>query len=920
MRLKTVLDHSDQAISSVDRDRRLVAFNSILEEIMQRIYGVQLTQGMDLGAFLPPGEASFWNDAYDRAFAGEQFSVERPYDTPAGRSIIQFSFNPIRSGDEIESVAVFGKDVTATWEESRQLVTSEAQYRMLFESSPLAMWVIDPETLRILKVNPATCRQYGYSLEEFTSLTIWDIRPPSERERLKDLLPLMAKEGNSVRGIQLHQKKDGSLIHVDVNSGPIEYHGKPARIALLKDVTAQVRAEQELKEANERFQLASKAVNSMIYDLNLTTGESRRSASLLALLGYDPIAEPETATLTWWQSRIHPEDLAIANGAVIQQFPNGKICEAEYRMLHKDGHWVWVWDRGIVSYDELGTATRLVGATHDITARVKSERDLGQANDRFRLAADAVTAVIYEWNIQTGEFIDTPGLFPLLGFDPNVDLFTRKLDWWLSRIHPEDLPGVREIVKNALRHEKQYEMEYRIQHRDGYYISVWDRGVIERDNRNWAVRVVGSAQDISERKTLEAQLEQERNQALSAKEHAEEMSKLKSSFLANMSHEIRTPMTAILGFAGILAERVTDPELKDYASIIESSSTRLLGTINSILDLAQVESHRVVLSPLMVDVNAEVQRTCALLEPLAARRKLRLRFTPTLQNAMALIDPQQFERVVTNLVGNAIKFTEQGDVTIRILTASDCLENVPAGFHSFKIGDELLSGDFRLVVEDTGLGIAEERLPNIFEEFHQVSTGLDRTHQGTGLGLTIASHLVLAMGGSIEVHSAPGAGSRFVVQLPRNLPQGVEVASPVPMVDTEPVVETEPEVMRSILLVEDSPESVKLAEALLRPRYNVIRATNIFQARQSLAQVLPDLILMDINLGEFTTGLDLTRELKRDARTASIPVVAVTAFAGQTDRQTALDAGCVDYLTKPFTSQQLYKVLEKNLQPVGSAR
>lgn len=781
--LRMVLDNSDQAISSVDRDFRLVTFNAVLEGLMRQIWGIELQVGMDLGAHIPSeDESAFWQGAYQRAFANEQFTLERIYDNPMGRAIVEFSFNPIREGEAISGVAVFGRDITTERATLEALSASEFRYRQLFETSPLPMWFIDVETLKFLRVNRAACELFGFSEAEFLTKTVLDIRSPEEQAIfLKNLLPQFQDLGDEIPIVARYVKKNGEQIDALLHPHVVEFKGRTARFSLVTD----------------------------------------------------------------------------------------------------------------------------------ITERLKAERELMEANERFRLAADAVTAVIYDWDIVTGHSIDTPGLLPLLGFDASVDENIDNVEWWMSRIHPDDRPHAQAVIDRALQKEKQYEVEYRVKHRDGYYVSVWDRGIIERDAAGKAVRVVGSAQDISERKALEAQLEQERNKAIGAKEKAEEMNRLKSSFLANMSHEIRTPMTAIMGFASVLAESIKDPEQHEYATIIESSCTRLLATINSILDLAQVESHQIAVSLAKHNVNVETQRTCALLEPLAARRKLRLQFSPTLHGAEALIDPQQFDRIVTNLLGNAIKFTDEGDITVRIKMNSEAEAPLEAPYHSFMLGDTPKEEYFRLIVEDTGIGIPPERLSDIFDEFQQGSNGLNRTHPGTGLGLTIASRLVEAMGGSIEVRSAIGVGSTFIVRLPRNMSENV----------VEEARTSDPATRATILLVEDTPEAMKLVDALLGTRYNLLHATNIYQARQALgmtdhsqAQSLPDLILMDINLGEFTTGLDLTRELKRNPRTAQVPVVAVTAFAGQISRETALGAGCVDYLTKPFTSQQLSRILERNLQ------
>jgi PAS domain S-box-containing protein len=901
--LKAVLDSSADAICSIGRDYRILSYNAKLQTIMKMVWGIDLREGMRLSENVSEDESAFWTDVQTQALRGEIVTAERVYKNAYGEAIVEFSLYPIIEREMVIGASVFGHDVTkerkaheqiqfqanllaqtgdiivaadkeglvtywnaaaerrfgitadkaigqlgrnffkgwnckdsyekigedlastGTWNGifrllgpeglegafsmtvsslkdgddyvgslwlsrditkdelmEEELVRSEARYQQLFEESPSPMWVINTESLRFLHVNRAACELYGYTRDEFLNMTPLDLRSSEDKKTfLSEIAPKIRRPNDEISVMVRHVKKNGQSMDVLVRSHVIHSNGQNGRMALMEDVTDRLRAERQLVAANERFHLASEAVTSLIYELDVKTGESIRSHGLNLLLGFDPVVESETGTIEWWKSRIHPDDLEQANAAISDLRRDKQTYESEYRMLHKEGHWVFVWDRAIVKWDESGNP----------------------------------------------------------------------------------------------------------------------------------VRVIGSTQDITKRKSMEAELKGERNSALIAKERAEEMTRLKSSFLANMSHEIRTPMTAILGFAEILKERIENKVLSDHAETIESSAKRLLNTINTILDQAQIESRNINLSPILVDVNEEVRRICALLEPLASQRNVRFRFKRSPAAFEACLDLQQFDHIVTNLIGNAIKFTREGEVNVTVLFGDGMDKVTPLipGFASYCIGKPVNADHFRIVVQDTGIGIAAKNLPIIFEEFRQESAGIHRNYEGTGLGLTIASHLVQMMGGSIEVRSALDVGSKFIVNLPVNL-DGVTLTDQAKSKIIKP----------NVLIVEDSIETVKLVEAHLDERFDVTHVSSIAKARQKVKDIAPDLIFMDINLGEFTTGLELTAEFRRHKRLANIPIIALTAYAMQSDRDSALEAGCTDFLSKPFTRSQLLEVVDRYfpIQTIGN--
>ncbi len=274
---------------------------------------------------------------------------------------------------------------------------------------------------------------------------------------------------------------------------------------------------------------------------------------------------------------------------------------------------------------------------------------------------------------------------------------------------------------------------------------------------NGTTRVLSLGRDVGTRRSYERGL-------IAAREEAEEAARVKSAFLASMSHEIRTPLTAVIGFAELLMEEV-DPEDRGLVEAIEAGGQRLLATLNSVLDIARLDAEREPLHPMPVEVIEHVEREVALLRPLADRRGLQLGVeVGGAERLPAVLDPDAVGRILTNLVGNAIKFTEEGGVTVELDGDADVLV---------------------LRVIDTGIGIADDFLPDLFTEFRQQSEGDARSHEGTGLGLAITQRLVDMMGGTIAVDSQWGVGTAFTVTLPRGLPLGDGMAQ-----GAEPEVKT----------------------------------------------------------------------------------------------------------------------------------
>jgi PAS domain S-box-containing protein len=449
-------------------------------------------------------------------------------------------------------------------------------------------------------------------------------------------------------------------------------------------------------------------------------------------------------------------------------------------------------------------------------------------------------------------------------------------------VHVDDRERVNAVVHAALADDESYVVEYRLMTREGgeRWVSETGRGVGEQPgNPRW---IDGVIIDIGDAKRLQRQLEE-------AKERAEAAVVAKSAFLANMSHEIRTPMNAILGFTELLLDTTLSDTQRKYLSTVRGSARSLLGLLNDILDTAKLDKGAVELERMDFSLRAVCEQTLNSLRLGAQRKGLVLQLDyPEEEPRYFQGDPLRVQQVLVNLVGNAVKFTEQGAVTLRMRQEQ---------------------GQIHLAVIDTGIGIAPDRIEHIFDPFAQADASTTRRFGGTGLGTTISRQLVERMGGRITVDSTLGQGSCFHVWLP--LPAGKAVQGIAG--EEEAAISLPP---LRLLVADDVAQNGELLQALLgQDGHQVHLVSNGLQALQAISERDFDAVLMDVHMPELD-GLAATRRIRQfelangHPRT---PVIALTASVLEEDRQAALAAGMDGFSTKPVEPLRLRAELARVL-------
>ena len=662
----------------------------------------------------------------------------------------------------------------------------------------------------------------------------------------------------------------GAVIR-DAQGAPLQMLG------VVQDIHDRKTAELALQKNEKALREAQAIAHMGSWLANMQTGGLQWSDEIFRIFGYPPGSfEPSVERFV---AAVHPDDQAKVRESEVRAEQTG-VHDVVHRIVRPDGTIRHVHERARVERDEAGAVVRMRGTVQDVTERVEAEQALRESEERLAFAVEGAGDGIWDWDIPSGAMKLSGHYEEMLGYAKGE--LAPTIEAWQESVHPEDIHRVGENLKAYLDGDiPSYKVELRLRCKNGEYKWVLCRGtLVASDGHGKPIRMAGIHTDISERKQVEDDLIQTR-------EEAERANQAKSAFLSSMSHELRTPMNAIIGFAQILeAEDLTEDQ-QDSVHEIRKAGQHLLGLINEVLDLSKVESGHINLSLESVALPALVDECRSLIQPLASRRGVDL-VMPDLPDLHVRADRVRLKQVLINLLSNAIKYNRpQGQVRLYAQQA--------------KPGEVL-----RMLVSDTGFGIPQDKLDELFKPFSRLGAQNSEV-EGTGIGLTITKRLVELMGGEIGVESVEGQGATFWIDLPEETPEHVQLAPAGEVVDEGAPAEHH----ACVLYIEDNPTNIKLVSQILAYKKNILLKTaHTPQLGLELALAkAPDLILLDINMPGLD-GYQVLSVLKAEPTLRPVPVLALTANAMPGDVERGLKAGFDAYLTKPLNIPTFLAAME----------
>ena len=763
-------------------------------------------------------------------------------------------------------------DDTESYQAARALLGANTQLQMAVELGKISIWRHDLRTDRMF------CSEQGFELLGMPARPeghlVDEVRSYIHPDDLPAVLSSAHAALNTGEPVDIetrYRRADGSWRYVltrrvverDDGGRPIAFLG----VAL--DMTERLENMRHAEELARRLDAASRAAGVGIWTMTLEPSHTDWNEQMFVL--FDHFTPPDVPTFgRWLAESLHPDDRDRIGKAARDYLVHGEgAFELEFRTLRRDGSTRWVVMRAHVDCNARAPR-RVFGVAMDATERHEALDALREASRRAAFITHQAGIGTWESNVAgDGERWDAR-MFELRGL-PAGDRPPNREER-IAMVHPDD---VALVIDWRQRGEAGAPTSYecRIRLADGSYRWLASRSAVVVDDAGRPIRRVGANWDITESKNADLA----RQQAVLAAREID----AKSQFLSRMSHELRTPLNAVLGFTQILqieARRSGSSDQLAKLEHIRSAGDHLLSLINDVLDLSSLESGELRLSMRPVDVAALVAEALPLVQGLAEQHGVELEVRDG--GGIAHADPTRLRQVLINLLSNAIKYNRRGGRVV-IATGSD--------------GDRA-----RLVVQDTGRGLAREQLASLFEPFNRFGVEHEGI-EGTGIGLTIVKALVDGMGGSIEVSSKLGTGTTFEVRLPAAsaLPDdGREEAAP----QAVPAVEgSEPKRAGTILYIEDNPVNVLLVEELVKTIGGLTTASEptgsagVARARE----LQPDLVLIDLQLPDFD-GYEVLRRLRADPATKAIRCVALSANAMPEDIERGLAAGFADYWTKPI--------------------
>jgi len=769
-------------------------------------------------------------------------------------------------------------------EKKRSREKLELQEQLLKNTNSIA--IVTNADKEIVWVNAAFTQVTGYSEEEVIGKNPGRLLQGKNSDKvtiqyMKEQVTLLKPFNCEV----INYKKDGTPYWIEIKCTPLLHpDGSVDKyFAIEEDITERKKNEQSILENSIRLEKAMEGAKGALWDWDMINNTVYYSKQWKQILGYE---EHELSNdLIEWESRIHPDDLA-GTMQEINNYISGvtNSYKNHLRVRHKNNSYLYWLDQGIITErTEDGKPMRMVGAAIDITELKVTQEKLKDSEERWNFALVGTGAGIWDWNIQNDTIFFSAKAMAMIDYKNVIGV--NPMETFKSLIHPDHLSATSLVLKSMEKELNHATIQYKIRSRSGKYIWVEDNAmVIKRNAFGNPVRMLGSFVDITERKNTEIEL-------LLAKELAEALVKKERHFLANISHELRTPLHAVIGLGEQLEKSDLKQEQKDFVTIMNKSARHLLGLISDVLDLSKIAEGKISLENIGFSFTKILFESIQLVNREDIKNRINIIYDGCNfeQNHFITGDPLRLKQIFLNILGNAIKFTEKGSVTI-----------------SYNISSETSSTiGFKISIADTGIGMDTIMLNRLFEDFIQEDQSYSRKYGGSGLGLSITRKLVEMMNGNIHFSSVKNEGTVVNINL------SFQKTTAPSAIEAPPVISYNKFKNLKVLLVEDSIYNMVVATTVLN-NFQVFpdEATNGLEAIAKLkAGKQYDVILMDIQMPEMD-GLEATKIIREELK-IDTPIIAITANAVKEELESYISKGMNDYITKPFEENTLLSKIEQ---------
>ena len=759
-------------------------------------------------------------------------------------------------------------DVTSTKEAEYRTEESKKNLEMAMEAANMSSWVYDVYKMEFGILHGNSVFKSGMSLEQLLPMLHPQDCAPL-RELFSRLINKEVLQGQLT--VRVFNEQEGEFRHYESRMRlSTEHFGKLQIVGTLLDVTEKLRMAKKTQDLLVKRELAMKVNDIVHWDFNvqMQTFEAYN----------DPVndyASDKLISLEEYLNVIHPEDRSLVNDA-LQSMLLGRnmninlTCRIQTRY---DDTWQYCNITGVpFEFGEGGEVIRYTGFRQNISKLHQLNEELKERNYKMELTFKTVGMSYWDYDVKTRQYRSFND--PVNDFKPEKALMPED---YLKAAHPEDTERVREnMVGMSAGQYKEFSLQYRSRTK---WDQDWQTLIVtglpsERDKKGNVIRYTGIAFNNTKWEKMAQELKE-------MKDKAELSDRLKSAFLANMSHEIRTPLNAIVGFSELLVDSDDPDEKKEYWHIIESNNDLLLRLINDILDLSKIESGIIDRKRERFNLTKLCNELYVMMRSKVLNADVELVQDNPCSECWIFLDSNRLKQVWMNFLTNAVKYTRSGYI---------------------RMGYSVEKDGIRFYVEDTGTGIPKELQDRVFGRFQK----LNEFVQGTGLGLAISRAIVEAAGGEIGFTSEQGIGSTFWAWVPCEIFQHGDVGCPeTTLPNRRPVFSEDSDRKLRILVAEDNDSNFLLVRNILKD-YDLLRVTNGVEAVEEIRNGKFDFVLMDLKM-PVMDGLVATRKIREF--NSDIPIVALTANAFDTDRASAMDAGCNAFLPKPVKRKQLFELL-----------